>query len=156
MSNVTYKGSRLGVLVGIVVGLCLLSVAVSVITSHFLVRSNDWKQHDKGHGHQWLHKELNLTEAEAAAIDVFEPRYREQRAALRAEFQAKIDALREQIVDSEEITPEVEHAIHELHAVHGELQELAIRHYFQMMSALPPEKQARLKQLASQALSVPD
>ena len=156
MSGVTYKGTRVGALVGIVIGLCLLSIAVSILTSRFVVRSNDWKQHDRGHGHQWLHKELNLTEEEASAIDAFEPQYREQRTVLRAEFQAKIDALREQLIDSEEFTPEVEHAIHELHAVHGELQELAIRHYFQMMSALPPEKQTRLKQLASQALSVPD
>ena len=117
--------------------------------------NEDWSQHDSAHGHVWLHQELNLTDNEAVAIDAFEPQYWEQKAALEAKFQEKIEALRVQLMTSDRFSPEVEHTIHDLHQVHGQLQELSIRHYYQIMSVLPPEKRARLKELASQALSIP-
>ncbi len=134
----------------------LLCFAVSAITSQWMMHNDDWNHHDLEHGHKWLHHELNLTETEASAIDAFEPAYREQRAAMLEEFQAKIENLRQQLVAHDQFSPEVEHAIHELHQIHGQLQELSIRHYYQMMSVLPPEKQEILKELAGQALSVPE
>lgn len=155
MSCGCHKKNKAGLLLGIFAGLIILCVVISAITSKLILAEKDWSQHDSVHGHQWLHKALNLTDEEATAIDAFEPKYREQKAVLEAEFQEKIEALREQLITSDQFSPEVEHAIHELHLVHGQLQELSIRHYYQMMSVLPPEKQARLKELASQALSVP-
>ncbi|MDA3874371.1 MAG: TolC family protein [Kiritimatiellae bacterium] len=52
--------------------------------------------------------------------------------------------------------PEVEHAIHQLHEVHGELQNLSIVHFYKMISALPPEKQEKLRAMAVEALSQPE
>ncbi|QYY36733.1 periplasmic heavy metal sensor [Ruficoccus sp. ZRK36] len=149
------KRNKAGLLLALLTGLIVLCVAVSTVTSQFMISGDNWSQHDAMHGHQWLHKELDLTDEEAASIDAFEPEYRQQKAILQAEFQAKIEALRELLVDSDHFSPEVQQAIHELHMVHGQLQELSIRHYFQMMSVLSPQKQARLKQLAGQVLSIP-
>lgn len=140
---------------GVLAGLIVLCVAISSITAHFIVLNEDWSQHDSPHGHQWLHEALKLTDEEATAIDAFEPEYRASKAALQADFQSKIEELREQLLNSDQFSLEVQLSIHELHLVHGQLQELSIRHYFDMMSVLPPEKQAHLKELASQALSVP-
>lgn len=147
--------NKIGVLFAAFAGLIALCVAVSALTSRFMMPGDDWSRHEDPHGHQWLHQELALTDAEAAAVDAFEPEYRQQKAVLQAEFQAKIESLRDLLVRSDQFSPQVQHAIHELHLVHGQLQELAIRHYFQMMSVLPPDKQARLKELAGQALSIP-
>ncbi|MGE9293695.1 MAG: Spy/CpxP family protein refolding chaperone [Puniceicoccales bacterium] len=155
MSGGSHKGSKAGLLLAVFAGLIVLCIGVSFLTSLFMMPREDWSQHDAAHGHQWLHKELNLTDEEAAAIDEFEPKYRQEKAVLQAAFQAKIEDLRELLVSSDQFSPEVQHAIHELHLVHGQLQELAIRHYFQMMSVLPPDKQERLKELAGQALSIP-
>ena len=69
---------------GLIFGLIILCVAVSSITSKFLLGQADWQQHDNANGHQWLHEELNLTAEEAAAVDEFEPEYRQQRAELQA------------------------------------------------------------------------
>lgn len=85
-----------------------------------------------------------------------EPAYREERAKLQGDFQERILTLRDLIVGSDELTPEVRHAIHELHIVHGRLQELSINHYYEMMNALPADKQKRLKEIAVQALSTPE
>ena len=140
---------------GLIFGLIILCVAVSSVTSKFLSDQTDWQQHDHANGHQWLHEALNLTTEEAAAVDEFELEYREQRAALQAQFQAKIEQLRKEITTSDEFSDSAKQMIHELHIIHGQLQELSIHHYYQMMHVLPAEKQARLRDIAAKALSVP-
>lgn len=150
------KVSRVLVLAGLIGGVTLLCVLVSFLTTHLIVDDNNWSRHDSENGHQWLHKELDLNESEAALIDTLEPSYREERAKLQRVFQERIHVLRNLIVSSKELTPEVRHAIQELHIVHGQLQELSIRHYYEMMDALPEDKQPRLKEIASQALSTPE
>lgn len=136
-------------------GLILLCVIVSAVTSNLLTSSADWSKHDELDGHQWLQDELNLSPEELAAINAFEPEYRQNRAALQKQFQSKIEELRQEIVSSDEFSGEAEVIIHELHVIHGQLQELSIRHYYQMMQVLPPEKQERLRNIAAKALSVP-
>jgi Spy/CpxP family protein refolding chaperone len=127
---------------------------VTLVTLELMPKA-DWNQHDQADGHLWLHEELGLTAEEAAAIDQFESPYREERSRLNAEFEKRIDRLASLLRESDGVTPEVTHAVHELHSVHGQLQELSIRHYFEMLSVLPPEKQAKLRQLAVEALSTP-
>jgi Spy/CpxP family protein refolding chaperone len=149
------KKNKIRTLVGLVAGLILVCVLVSAVTSNLLTRKVDWSKHDEDDGHQWLHHELNLTPKETAAIDAFEPEYRQERAALQGQFQSKIEELRQEIISSDQFSDEAKETIHELHIIHGQLQELSIRHYYQMMQVLPPEKQERLRDIAAKALSVP-
>lgn len=142
-------------LAGLIAGLILLCVLVSTVTSRLLTDSGEWSRHDKADGHQWLHKELDLTPEELAAINTFEPDYRKDRMELQRQFQQKIEELRQKIVRSNEFSDDAKATIHELHIIHGQLQELSIRHYYQMMNVLPPDKQARLSDIAAKALSVP-
>ncbi|MGJ8640261.1 MAG: periplasmic heavy metal sensor [Opitutaceae bacterium] len=155
MSVSSNKRNKIWMITGLVFGLILVCIAVSSITSKLLTGQHDWQQHDHADGHQWLHKELNLTPEEAEAVDEFEPEYRQQRAALQAQFQAKVEQLRKEITTSDEFSDRAKQMIHELHIVHGQLQELSIHHYYQMMHVLPADKQARLRDIAAKALSVP-
>lgn len=155
MNTTHSRKNKVLALIGLISGLVLLCVTVSIITLYLLQDGSDWKHHDEANGHTWLHQELSLTPAEAAAIDAFEPKYRSERAALQNRFESKIEELRREIVTSGEYSQTVKETIHELHIIHGQLQELSIRHYYQMMHVLPAGKQARLRDIAAEALSVP-
>ncbi|MBC2603841.1 periplasmic heavy metal sensor [Puniceicoccus vermicola] len=155
MSAPSNRKNKIGVFLGLALGLIVLCVAVSSLTSHLLSSEEGWTRHDDADGHHWLHRELDLTPEEAARIDEFEPAYRQERAELQRQFQAKVQELKKEITTSDEFTPQTDQLIHELHIIHGQLQELSIRHYFQMMQVLPEEKQVRLQDLAAKALSVP-
>jgi Spy/CpxP family protein refolding chaperone len=135
--------------------LVVVSVLVAVISVQLIAPHSSWRAHDQPHGHQWLHKEIDLTVEEAAAIDAFEAPYREKRAQLQKEFNNRVQAIAALLENSDQVTPAVTHAVHELHLVHGQLQELSIAHYFEMLSVLPPEKQDMLRKLAVDALSTP-
>lgn len=150
------QGGRVPLITGLIGGMILICVVVSFLTTRLMVNKSDWRQHDSEHGHQWLHQELDLSETEAALIDALEPAYREERAKLQRDFQERILTLRNLIVGSDELTPDVRHAIHGLHIVHGRLQELSINHYYEIMDALPADKQKHLKEIAVQALSTPE
>jgi len=134
--------------------LILLTVGVTMLSVR-LMSPHGWQAHDKAHGHEWLQNELALTDAEREAIDQFEAPYRTERARLQAEFDQKVQAIADLLESRDAFGPDVVHAIHDLHIVHGELQELSIRHYFDMLSVLPPEKQEQLRKLAVAALSTP-
>lgn len=136
--------------------LLLLAVCsgVSLLTVT-CVKQSQWRQHDGPQGHAWLQKELGLTAEQTAAIDKFLPQYHSQRQQLQAEFDQRTAELAQILAGSSTYTDEVTHAVHRIHIVHGQLQELAIRHYFDMLSVLPPEQQNSLRNLAGEALSRP-
>ncbi|MDQ8195310.1 periplasmic heavy metal sensor [Coraliomargarita sp. SDUM461004] len=143
-------------LVAIVLAIITVCISVSFVTRHWFSKSQDAWNHDMTHGHQWLHETLNLTEKEEAAIDAFEGDYRSERERLVKEFDSRVGDLRQILVSTDQYVPEVDAAIHRLHEVHGELQELSIQHYYDMLNVLPPEKQDKLRQLAVKALSQPE
>lgn len=144
----------LSLIIATVLGTC---VGLSILASQWVMASQaDWNQHEQMHGHQWLREQLRLTETESAAIDAFEGDYRREKEALTAQFDARIAELRTLLAGQDAYSPEVDTAIHRLHEVHGALQKLSIRHYYDMMGVLPPDKQAMLRELAVKALSQPE
>ena len=146
------SGHKVLVFVAVVMVVCC---AVAYLVADWVSQTQSW-QHDQEHGHEWLRQETGLNDAEFAAIDAFEAGYREQRAELLAKYREQMGSLRDLLVERDDFTPEVQHAIHDLHLVHGELQELSIRHYYDMLSVLPPEKKDRLRNVAADALSEPE
>jgi nickel and cobalt resistance protein CnrR len=136
--------------------LILVSAVVCWITVTAFNLSPDWSQHDQHGGHHWLHQELGLSKEQAAAIDVFEEAYRAERKKLLKEFAEEMTSLAELIRSNDSFSNEVNHKIHELHQVHGDLQRLSIEHYYQMLSVLPEDKKDALRNLAVEALSKPD
>ncbi|MDP0501452.1 MAG: periplasmic heavy metal sensor [Verrucomicrobiota bacterium JB022] len=151
--------SRVGAVRLMVAALLLVAVCagVSLLTvSWFGPKHTPWQHDEPHHGHAWLHQELGLSADEAARIDAFEADYRQERTELEAEFNRRIATLAQLLHDNDSYTPEVTAQVHRIHEVHGRLQELAIQHYYEMLSVLPPEKQARLRELAVEALSQPE
>lgn len=142
-------------LIGFVLILAAICIGVSMVTSKWIIHSQQWK-HDQPDGHEWLHKELGLTKEEAEAIDLFEADYRQRRGELLDEFNRRKTALVGLLKSTQTYPPEVTGIIHQLHQTHGELQQLSIKHYYDMLNALPPEKQGRLRDLAVKALSEPE
>lgn len=129
--------------------------AISYFIADWASQRSSWER-DKDHGHEWLRNEIGLTDAEYAAIDAFEGGYRKQRTELLEKYRMRMNELRDLLMGQDDFSPQVQHAIHELHLVHGELQELSIRHYYDMLSVLPPEKKDRLRMVAADALSEPE
>ncbi len=140
-------------LISLILILVVLCSAVSYLTVSFVGR-NHWRHHDTI-GHKWLHKQLRLTPDEIERIDVFEGDYRARRSELQTEFQVRIDKLAETLRTSDSYSTEVTAIVHEIHAVHGQIQQLAIEHYYDMLGVLPSEKKEMLRQLAVEALSRP-
>lgn len=153
-SEVRPKGMKrsltLTVFFAALVAVCVLVTLLSLR----LFQPSEWA-HDEPHGHQWLHEQLGLTEQEMTAIDAFEDPYRAERQRLQTALDERIEAIAKLLQEHDAFAPEINAAIHDLHVVHAELQQLAIEHYFEMLSVLPPEKQDKLRALAVEALSTP-
>ncbi|MDA3873111.1 MAG: periplasmic heavy metal sensor [Kiritimatiellae bacterium] len=107
-------------------------------------------------GHAWLHRELDLTDAQIESLEKLEITYHADREPLLEEFDRRIQHLAGLLRTEAGLTPEVEEAIHQVHEVHGRLQELSIVHFFDMVEVLPVEKRDPLRSLAAQALSEPE
>lgn len=105
---------------------------------------------------RWLHKELGLTPQEESELASLEQDYRAERERLQKEFEAAKQKLAEILASNDAYSESATHAVHEIHIVHGNLQELAIRHYYEMLARLPEDKQSRLRQIAVRALSEPE
>ena len=155
-NNRTLWVRRILSLAAIAFVLILICVGSSLFFAKYLTHGSSGWRNDMSSGHEWLHQALELTEEEKAAIDSFEGEYHHDRDALIQEFDSRIAELRQILVESDEYVPEVDVAIHRIHEVHGQLQELSIQHYYDMLNVLPPEKQAKLRELAVKALSQPE
>lgn len=107
-------------------------------------------------GHAWIHRELDLTDGELASISRMEQSYHADRERLLREFDRRIRHLAGLLRTEEGMTEEVKRSIHQVHGVHGSLQEISIVHFFDMIEILPPEKQEKLRSLAARALSEPE
>lgn len=135
--------------------LVAVCVGVSALTAKWVMWVQEW-EHDQPHGHAWLQKELGLTDEERRQIDEFEAQYRSHRSELLDRFERKIAGLAEILETNDSYSPEVIQAVHQLHEVHGKLQNLSIEHYYDMFGVLPSEKRAKLRDLAIEALSEPE
>lgn len=137
----------------LLVFLVVICVTVSYVTVQ-MMKTPEWK-HDQPGGHPWLHEELELTSAQAEKIDAYEADYRKERAELQQAFNRKIEKLAEVLRTTDEYSDRVTEIVHEIHIVHGKIQQLAIEHYYDMLNVLPPEQQSRLREIAVEALSEP-
>lgn len=133
----------------------LLAVCIGVTYLSVRVMTSDRRPHERRDGYDWVKSELAFTAEEAERIEALEGPYRAELRRLQAEFDRRVGALAEILESSDSYSPEVTAAVHAIHAVHGQLQQLSIEHYFDMLRELPEEKQARLRSLAVEALSKP-
>lgn len=98
---------------------------------------------------------LELSEEIRERVEAIDRRFEEDRQRLLAEFGEATRGLASLLEREDRYSEEVSESIHEIHRIHGELQALSIRRYFALLEVLPPEQQAELRRLASEALSQP-
>ncbi len=133
----------------------LVVLCISVCYTTFSIIAHNKNNPKSDEPHQWLHDQLELTQSEEEKIHAFEKKYQSRKYELEKEFKDKIAQLSKLLQSNDKYTPEVTAKVSEIHAIHGNLQQLAIKHYYDMFEVLTPEKREKLKQFAVQALSKP-
>ena len=104
--------------------------------------------------HEFVHEELNLTDAQATRLEGLERDFALRRKAREAELRAANAALAEAIQARHAYSPEVQAEVERFHDTMGELQKETIVHVLQMRQALTPAQAARYDQRIVQALTV--
>lgn len=102
--------------------------------------------------HEWLHKELQPTEAQHRALEPIEAQFTEKQRLLVDRLHAANVDLARIIGEEKEYTPRVAAAVETVHHCMGDLQKASIEHVFAMRSVLTPEQSDKLLKLAQRAL----
>jgi len=102
--------------------------------------------------HEWLHRELKLTEAQHKALEPIEQGFGERQRKLADALRDANRQLARAMAEDKAYTPRVAAAVEHVHHRMGELQKVSIEHVFAMRSVLTPEQGDKLLSLAQQAL----
>lgn len=102
--------------------------------------------------HEWLHRELKLTEAQHKALEPIEQSFGEKQRKLAEELRDANRQLAQAMAEDKAYTPRVTAAVEHVHHRMGELQKVSIEHVFAMRAVLTPEQGDKLLSLAQQAL----
>lgn len=103
-----------------------------------------------------ISRKLDLSAEEEAEIAIVHQRFQAEQSDVLREFQQVQRQLAALLKEERDYSPALTETIHRLHEAHAQLQELSIRRFFAMLEVLPPEKQERLRLLASETLSHPE
>lgn len=102
--------------------------------------------------HEWLHKELQPTEAQHKALEPIEAEFAEKQRRLVAQLHAANLDLARIMGEEKAYTPRVAAAVEHVHHFMGDLQKASIEHVFAMRSVLTPEQGDKLLKLAQRVL----
>lgn len=140
----------------LVIGVFVFCVVLVCSITCFLMMRRMYMPEHESVSHTWLHQKLNLTEEEERKLERIETRFAPKRAEIKKRFETAKADLAELLRKHDSYTDDVARAVRNLHRAHGDLQQLSIQHYYDMLDVLPAGKQAKLKDLATQALSQPE
>jgi Spy/CpxP family protein refolding chaperone len=104
-------------------------------------------------GHEWIHKQLDLTESEQKALEPIESKFSERKAKLMSEIRSANKELAEAIKQDQADSPRVSTAVEKIHHAQGELQEATLEHVFEMRDVLTPEQYQKLLNLTADELN---
>ena len=102
--------------------------------------------------HEWLHTELQPTEAQHKALEPIETQFAEKQRQLVAQLHSANLELARIIGEEKGYTPRVAAAVEHVHHCMGDLQKASIEHVYAMRSVLTPEQGDKLLKLAQRAL----
>ncbi|MEN9404661.1 MAG: hypothetical protein RL091_3364 [Verrucomicrobiota bacterium] len=127
--------------------------AVAAIACYLTMRmSQPLVTSDDIASHEWLHRELKLSEAQHKALEPIEQGFGERQRKLADALRDANRQLARAIAEDKAYTPRVAAAVEHVHHRMGELQKVSIEHVFAMRSVLTPEQGDKLLSLAQQAL----
>jgi Spy/CpxP family protein refolding chaperone len=102
--------------------------------------------------HDWLHRELKLTDAQHEALKPIETKFAERQRGLAAALRDANVQLAKAMGEEKGYTPRVAAAVEHVHHCMGDLQKASIEHVFEMRAVLSPEQGDKLLRLAQQSL----
>lgn len=127
--------------------------AVAAIACYLTLRvSQPRVTADEIASHQWLHRELKLTDAQEKALGPIEQSFGEKQRLLAEALRDANRQLARTIAEEKAYTPRVTAAVEHVHHSMGELQKASIEHVFAMRAVLTAEQGDKLLKLAQQAL----
>lgn len=107
--------------------------------------------HSPGY-HEWIHRQLALTEEQERRLEPSERRYDETRSRLTETIRLANRELAHAIAADRSNSPRVQAAVRRIHEAMGELQQATLQHIFEMKAVLEPEQYDRLIALTKEAL----
>lgn len=102
--------------------------------------------------HDWLHAELQLTDAQHKAIESIEAKFAAQHRKLSEELRAANRRLAQVMSEEKTYAPRVAAEVAAVHRCMGDLQRLSVEHIYEMRTGLSPEQSEKLLRLAREAL----
>ena len=127
--------------------------AVAALACYFTLT---WSQHrvtaDEVTSHEWLHHELNLTDAQLKALEPVEAKFGDRQKRLAEALREANRQLAQAIAEDKAYTPRVTAAVEHMHHCMGDLQKASIEHVFAMRAMLTAEQGDKLLGLAQKAL----
>jgi len=91
-------------------------------------------------GHEWIHKQLDLTQGELKALEPIESKFAERKRNFMSEIRSADKELAEAIKQDQADSPRVSAAVEKIHHAQGKLQEATLEHVFEMKGVLTPEQ----------------
>ncbi len=127
------KSKAIGSLLIFILGFVLLSAATCFLTVRFMggcpLPCCEPPQEES------FYTQLDLTPDEETRFNEIEKRYDLQRKTLETDFETAKNRLAKMLVENERYSEDVTEAVHAIHQVHGDLQQLSIEHYYEMLTA---------------------
>lgn len=136
----------------VVLAIVAICAVACTITALWVMKS---QRSEHLEGHDWIHEELEIEDGDFPELDKLELAYDDRHNELTGEMRVAQAELSNQLLTKSEADPEVVAAIQKIHDIHGQLQELSVRHYFDMLRILPDSKRQRLRELAAKSLAAP-
>ncbi len=136
-------------------GTILFLVAIAAVAALAAYATMHWTHRvtaDEVTSHEWLHHELNLTEAQLKALEPIEAKFGDRQRQLAEALHVANRQLARAMAEDKAYTPRVAAAVEHVHHRMGDLQKASIEHVFAMRAELSPEQGDKLLVLAQKAL----
>lgn len=134
--------------VAMLVIVALVAAAACFVTSRFFPPLHEFPIT----GHEWVHKQLNLTADQQKALDPIETKFEERKRTLLGKIRDANRELAEAIKQDQANSPRVVAAVATIYHAQGELQQTTLEHVFEMKSVLSAEQYRKLLDLTAHEL----
>jgi len=134
----------------------LLLVMVALVASAACWTTSRLMRHSLVHSiddHEWLHRQLGITESQDKELEKEEQRFAVQRQEITQTIDAANRELAAVMVKDRLYSPAVKEAVEKVHHAQSMLEEAILQHIFSMKPILTPAQFDKLLALTSEALS---
>ena len=133
----------------------LFLLAIAAVAALATYATMQWSRRvtaDEVTSHEWLHRELNLTEAQLKMLEPIEARFGSRQRQLAESLHNANRQLARAMAEEKAYTLRVAAAVEHVHHCLVDIQKASIEHVFAMRAELSPEQGDKLLVLAQKAL----